>query len=55
MAIKKRELILRLVSRAIEIENQIFASKLCNLVKIIALIVFSVPENIGLPGCFVKI
>ena len=36
-------------------EEANFWHMLCNLVKMVVLIVFSVAENIGLPGCFVKI
>ena len=32
-----------------------FCYELCNLAKMVVLIVFSVAENIGLLGCFVKI
>ena len=36
-------------------EEANFCHELCNLVKMVVLIMFSVAENIGLRGCFVKI
>ena len=36
-------------------EEANFCHELCDLVEIVVLIVFSVAENIGLPGFFVKI